>query len=92
METTRPDVDAIKARWEASIKGEWIVCGAHNNDCSCGFVWSPEVDVLIHTPGTHDDADFICNTEFTKANAKFIANAHQDIPALLDYIERLESE
>ncbi|MCP8973132.1 hypothetical protein NMK43_08490 [Bacillus licheniformis] len=50
---------------------------------------------VVTTEGTYvlsQDSDLICSECGREQDARFIAGARRDIPALLDYIEELESK
>jgi len=71
------DIGAIKARCEAATPGLWC------ND-GCVIKIDGRKTVIAETYGlTRDIMD---------ANAKFIAHAHEDIPALLDALKDAEAE
>jgi len=72
---TRPDLDAIRARCDAATPGPWRLKGLEiHGDSKPG-----RCGLLIYDEGGHD-----------KKDARFIAHARTDIPALLAYIDMLE--
>lgn len=81
----KPNLKEIKARCEAATKGPWVVEEE-------GFfeVWnSPQLNMIARlSPKDH----FSLGKTSCYRNSKFIANARQDIPDLLKYIEELESK
>ena len=73
---TRPDLDAIRARCDAATPGPWRLKGLEiHGDSKPG-----RCGLLIYDEGGHD-----------KKDARFIAHARTDIPALLAYIDELEA-
>lgn len=80
--SARPDIDAIRQRCDEATEGAW----RHDRD---GII----SDVIAHLDGV--DMDIVV-AEVAKAfsdnheDAAFIAAARADVPALLDYVERLE--
>jgi hypothetical protein len=71
------ELDEIRKRTESATKGPWKAC-IEDRDFQCG-------SSFIQTQG--EDIELIGATE---ADFDFIANARQDIPKLLDEIERLK--
>jgi prefoldin subunit 5 len=81
---------AIQNRWQASTPGEWITTAGSEGSlyenrivCLQGEYTDPDAKLidLIDMSGVRDD----CTAE----DLQFIAEAHQDIPALLDEIKQL---
>ena len=78
---TEEQLKAIEARAAAATEGEWF---ASNND---GYsIWR------IKAPGFVAIADVIGDSAETDANADFIAQSHQDVPALVAEVRRLQAE
>jgi len=87
---TREERDAIRARCEAATSGPWEYDGMHNE---------------IQTPYSENGFWLICSEVRTHPSEKildefghtynpdfeFIANARQDIPALLDALDEAEA-
>ncbi len=71
------ELDEIRKRTESATKGPWKAC-IEDRDFQSG-------SSFIKTQG--EDIELIGATE---ADYDFIANARQDIPKLLDEIERLK--
>ena len=71
------DLDAIRARADAATPGPWGFCIPHNRD------WPNPDPIFGATPGDE--------VAWTRRNAdwNFIAHAREDIPALLDEVDRL---
>lgn len=86
---TRPDLEAIRARCEAATPGPWRVDGStYDEDCNehlapYGLEGPNERLIWSSGGGEYAHPDM--------ATAQFIASARTDIPALLAYIEELES-
>ena len=84
----RPDIDAIRARCDASTPGPWRVDGStYDEDCNehlapYGLEGPNERLIWSSGGGEYAHPDM--------ATAQFIANARTDIPALLAYIDELE--
>jgi hypothetical protein len=78
--TARPDVDALRKALEASTRGAWISEISSEGYIRCVMGNSHEVGW---------DLEGSCEECF--GNMEFIARAHNDLPAILDYIEHLES-
>lgn len=95
----QPDLDAIKARWEASSKGEWVPCilpleatNGWGDIRVCVNDGSPALALLCEMGDYDQKTETWTNHDEDMANAEFIASAHQDIPTLLAYIKYLEDE
>ena len=73
---TRPNIKAIRARCDAATPGPWRLEGLEIH----GNAKPGRCGLLIYDEGGHD-----------KKDARFIAHARADIPALLAYIEELEA-
>jgi len=71
------DLKAIRERAERAMPGPWVTRGNHPID-ECVIESKSNDNFCIYDEGGH-----------TKEDADFIANARQDIPALLDYIKTL---
>ena len=87
---TDEQMKAIQNRWQASTPGEWITTAGSEGSlyenrivCLQGEYTDPDGKLidLIDMSGVRDD----CTAE----DLQFIAEAHQDIPALLDEIKQL---
>lgn len=80
------DLDAIRARAAAAYEGPWwpFLSGIP------GAIYMPDSWTV------HSDERFICDlnvdTHEAGATAEFIAHAREDIPALLDEVERLRAD
>ena len=86
---TRPDLDAIRARCDAATPGPWRVDGStYDEGCNehlapYGLEGPNERLIWSSGGGEYSHPDM--------GTAQFIAHARADIPALLAYIEELES-
>jgi len=89
----KEQLNAIRARCEAATPGPW------------GLVRGTDNLIIANADTEYVPADVICSifrgltpcsihpfTDKLSVNAEFIANARQDIPALLDYIAELEAK
>ncbi|KRT88672.1 hypothetical protein [Bacillus paralicheniformis] len=76
---TKDELEAIRQRTEAATESYWAA-----DDCE----W-PGNENLRYWVKTHWDG---VAAAVTKEDAEFIANARQDIPALLDHIAELASD
>ena len=87
---TQQELEAIKARCEATTPGPWEYDGMHNE------IHAPQSDVywLIVSELRSHPGETITDKfgHSFNANFNFIANARQDIPALLSEIDRLTQE
>ena len=81
---TPEDLQQIKARYEATLDPDWHNEWTHCDMCDPDNDWyevdGPDYDRDRETP------------YFTEPHAAFIAHAHQDIPALLAEVERLQEQ
>jgi len=77
MKLTQEQIEEIRKRAEAATPDEWFVM--HDRD------------VMIESPSGSCDTHTIAYSE-TSVDAIFIANARQDIPALLAHIAELQAE
>lgn len=84
------DVEAIRAMLDSITQGEWRAC--HDGDCSCGMVFAEGNDILVHTPGNHEDHDRVADDDHIKDNARFIAAAPYTIRAMLNEIVALRKQ
>lgn len=84
---TAQELAEIKARAEAATPGVWKV----NTDIRDPHVTMGVENSYIDSPKIRLAYVWDTDTQYGKANAAFIANAHQDIPALAAEIERLRS-
>ncbi|ATN94393.1 hypothetical protein BSP21_046 [Bacillus phage BSP21] len=83
---TKDRLEEIRKRSEKAKEGPWKFCGNKWGDL---VVYSPTVR------GGRNNGGEIAEIEFTTTqleDADFIANARQDIPALLNHIAELEAE
>jgi hypothetical protein len=81
-------LDEIRERCDAATPASWRVGDGNEKD-----LWNGENVVIID--GRVICQRSICNSIYEKqtyADIKFIAHAREDIPALLDEVERLKSE
>lgn len=85
---TAEEEAAIRARLQNATPGPWYAC--HDGECPCGFVWSIPEDLIVSMPA--HEGDTTLTVEPIKRNAKFIAAARTDIPALLAEVDYLRSE
>lgn len=77
-----PDLDAIRQRANAATKGPWYVTPAKFGfDVAHGEALDSFGRPLHRLTGSE--------LRLTRADAEFVAHARQDVPALLDEIERL---
>ncbi|MCY9161081.1 hypothetical protein MOF25_12215 [Bacillus atrophaeus] len=77
---TKDQIEEIRQRVEVTTKGFWNANIHHE--------W-PGNENLRYWIVTLEDG---LAATVTKEDAEFIANAHQDIPALLNHINKLEKE
>jgi len=91
MNDTTPDLAAIRARHAASTPGTWITTADIDDPYS---PWGLEIICV----GDYDDPDArldhivrVPDHDDRPADLCFIADAHQDIPALIAEIERLRA-
>lgn len=84
---------AIQQRWEATTPGEWITTAE-----SEGSAYELQIVSVL---GEYTDPDAILidlidlsssDSDFTAADLIFIAEAHQDVPRLIEEIARLRAE
>lgn len=81
--TTALDLDAIKARHFAARDGEWKVTETQDD----------EAVVFVDHESIHGAATVLFQADWgVLADAEFIANAHQDVPALAAEVERLRTD
>ncbi len=66
---------AIRARVEAATEGPWEAC-----------TWDAMERPHVSTANQHNHGH---DLPFTPSDAEFIAHAREDVPALLDEVERL---
>jgi len=83
--------EEIRQRCDAATPGGWSYDGMHN-EIHCA---APNEDyfLIISELRTHPGEKLL--DEFGhqyNANFEFIAHARQDVPALLDHIDKLEAE
>lgn len=89
----KPDIEEIKRRADAATPGPWRVSGDIRH-----LVFPPDsyrselpLPIIARCDGIHF-ADTKKHIAKIQANARFIAEARTDIPALLAYIAKLEAE
>lgn len=89
----KPDIEEIKRRADAATQGPWHISGDIRH-----LVFPPDsyrselpLPIIAKCDGIHF-ADTKKHIAKIQANARFIAEARTDIPALLDYIAKLEAE
>lgn len=75
------NLEEIKARCEAATEGPWVV-----NEEAFFEVWIHPQTAMIARLSPQDDFSFGKTSCFR--NATFIAHARQDIPALLELVEK----
>jgi hypothetical protein len=80
---TKAYLEEVKKRYEATTPGPWLSY-IEGRDHTGGD------SVIVR--GTNGSEEDLYLTGGTEADQDFIAHAHQDIPLLLDEIERLLSE
>jgi hypothetical protein len=85
---TRPDLEAIRARCEAATPGPWTPESEQGHGrgvrAIASVAWCPVSCVVGGKSQSIVARD-------ASRNARFIAHARADIPALLAYIEELEA-
>jgi hypothetical protein len=79
---TPEDLYMIEIRWMASTRGEWVYREGHNPESPDPY----DREGSLHGPTHVPIPDTIT---YEPADARFIAAAHQDIPALIAEIRRL---
>jgi hypothetical protein len=89
----RPDIEKIKARAEKATPGPWGIClGSGLNVCTWVRYENPENGQITFVADCLPDDALDCAEQDHRPNMDFIAHARTDIPALLDYIDKLEAE
>lgn len=95
-------LNELRALCDAATEGPWKTCGASDDRCKCGHVWSRPRDGHIATamhidqyakddPGRLEAEELVPHDlDEMVGNARFIAAARTAIPELLDEIERLK--
>ena len=78
------DLEAMKRRCAAATKGMWI--HANTRDWASHIVCTEEEDIATASEITSEGP-----VGLRAVNAEFIAHAKQDIPALINEIERLNN-
>lgn len=84
---TKEKLEEIRKRAEAATGGKWV---AEVNDGLMGHRTYYRVFSDIETE--YSEVTFLVHKLENEEDADFIANARQDIPALLDYIAEVEQE
>lgn len=79
------DLTAIMTRHAATTLGDWRECGADRGGCTCGLVWAGPDRIALNM-SSHCDDELLPDH---KANVRFTAHAHQDIPALVQRVDFL---
>jgi hypothetical protein len=84
---TTDELTTIRKRWQQTTGGEWEAVMWMGD--KGGAVWGEHFPVMR--------ADWYKTTadrtlEQTKNDLEFAAHAHQDVPTLLDEVERLQAE
>ncbi|CAM3631285.1 hypothetical protein [Mesobacillus zeae] len=87
MTLTQTEIDAIRARTEAATEGPWEPASLAN-----GYVIAVgEFSVVASVIEYDDNGDIHTTlTQNHENNRQFIAHARQDVPKLLDEIQRLK--
>lgn len=93
------DLEAIKRRCEAATPGPWddLWFGTANYGCRADVPWPRRPPSGLWRRGisvaAEDDVSvsYTTSAPFTAPDAEFIANAREDVPALLEAVERLLS-
>jgi hypothetical protein len=91
METTREytmtiDLSAIRDRVDAATEGPWALSAIEDESGALAWrVAQPSEDLVVGDYDSDGGVNF-------RDDAEFIANARQDVPALLAEIERLTAE
>ena len=84
---TRPDLDAIRARCDAATPGPWKTESEQGHGrgvrAIASVAWCPVACAVGKESQSIGQRD-------ASRNARFIAHARTDIPALLAYVEELE--
>lgn len=86
---TELDLDAIKARLNATAPGPWEVYNPNGSDH--GALWSVANDGYHNPTESGDDAFGLYLDCGGIEDAEFIAHAREDVPALLAEIARLKA-
>lgn len=86
----RATIAALQKAHEASTQDRWQGC--HDGECECGSIYATKQDFVIAVVNLNHNPEYgqtVPKETFT-ANAKFITLAHNALPDILAYIERLE--
>jgi len=86
---TDAELEELKATYDASSPGPYTLC--HGGECSCGLVWSHSWNVPVHAPASAEEGD-VPDREHQKADARFVAAAHNLMPRLIETIVRLRKQ
>lgn len=90
---TKEFVEACEARATKATPGPWETCGASDNKCRCGLIWSIPEDMPPFTAhAADDDAGAFFTHEQRCANAEFVAHAREDLPRALRIIREQAAE
>lgn len=89
---TDEQLQAIRQRWMDSTPGEWITTADVDIDGETPY-WDRVISVAADDDAETALSEIVQLPEYEDQSADliFIAAAHQDIPALLDEIERLRA-
>ncbi len=100
--TDRIDTEALRRAHEATTQGEWTICiydcgdTPHRNaNGPCPSIQCESADCgIVHWDGFKQEywTSANGNQKEIEANARFIALAHREVPALCDEIDRLRAE
>jgi hypothetical protein len=92
------DLDAVEARCNAATPGPWTPCAHWRKDhCGCGkhpgYIWSGDGEQCVAQMGCQPDDAGQAYPEpdeaHSRANARFIAAARSDVPAIVREVRRL---
>ncbi len=81
------ELEAIKARAAAATPGEWIVRRMPRMETREGFVQAPRID-----PKHPYDIEVLGEDDTLAADLEFVAHAHQDVPVLVEALEKAQRE
>jgi len=80
---TDAELDAIEARANAATAGEWCPC-AEGDHCSAVTAGHVVISLAVTKGTVHANAR-------TRSDGEFIANAREDVPALVREVRRLKN-
>lgn len=80
---TKQLVEEAEARAKKATEGPWRTCGASEDRCQCGMIWSIPLDGVVLSGIAHDEMtnSFFSHNQMCD-NVSFAAHARTDIPAL----------